>query len=314
MKEITIIFGVISVFLLFMAVALPLLSGDSGSGRLKALNLRREEMRRDATARSVRKNSFRENMVKETWAQRWVKKLDLMRFVDPVTLRRKLMVAGWRNRSSLATFLMFHVILPVGFGGYAAFAVYGGPLGSYFEGSTKHLVVIGATGVGFFIPSILLQNAIQKRTAALSRQFPDALDLMLVSVEAGLAPDMAMMKVTEEIGNSIPEVAEELATTAAELAYLGDRIKALENMATRTGNEDFKALSTVLIQAEKQGSPVADALRIISNEARLKRKNAIEKQAAGLGPKMTVPMILFILPCMFLVLIGPAAIKVMALE
>ncbi len=314
MKEITILLGVASVLLLVLAVALPLLSGDSGAGRLKAINMRREDMKRDATSKTNTRSSFREALNQENWAQKWVKKLNLMRFVEPVKLRQKLSKAGWRSRSSLATYVIFHLILPLGFGGYTAFLVYGGPLATTFEGPIRHLLVLGAAGVGFFIPSILLQNSIQKRDQKLSRQFPDALDLMLVSVEAGLAPDLAMVKVTEEIGDSIPEVSEELATTVAELAYLGDRQMALENMATRTGNSDFKALSTVLVQAEKQGSPVADALRIISDEAREKRVNAIEKQAAGLGPKMTVPMILFILPCMFLILIGPSVIKVMSLD
>ena len=311
MKDIALIMGVFTAFLFVIAISLPFLSGDSGSGRFKALQARRDEMRREATSKVVKRNSFRESMMEETMAQKWVKKLNLMRFVDPVTLRAKLSMAGWRQRSSLSTYLLFRLGLPILFGGYMAFLVYGGPLKATFEGPMKHAVVLGITMLGFFMPTIMLKNAMQKRDNKLTKQFPDALDLLLVCVEAGLSMDMALIRVTEEIGDSIPEVSEEFAVTAAELAYLGDRGKALDNFATRTMNADFKALSTVLIQAEKQGAPIADAIRTISTEARETRKMNIEKKAAGLGPKMTVPMILFILPCMFLILIGPSVIKIM---
>lgn len=314
MRELAIIMAVVTVILFVVGIGLPYLSGDSGSGRLKALQRRREEMRKEATSKKVQRNSFREAMMEETMTQRWAKKLDLMRFVNPVTLRAKLNMAGWRRRSSVSTFLVFHVALPVIFGGYMAFLVYGGPLKAVIEGNLKHLSVLGVTALGFALPTIMLKNAIQKRDNKLTRQFPDALDLLLVCVEAGLSMDLALVRVTEEIGETVPEVSEEFATTAAELAYMGDRRKALDNMAVRTGNKDFKALSTVLIQAEKQGAPVADAIRGISKEARIKRITDIEKKAAGLGPKMTVPMILFILPCMFLILIGPSVVKIMSMQ
>lgn len=313
MQNLTVILAVVTVVMVILAISLPWLSGDTGAGRLKALTSRRDDLRKEAGAKKVKKNSFREIMLQESFSQRMSKKLNLVRFVDPVNLRQKLNMAGWRGRASLSTYLMFRFGLPLLFGGYMFFMVFGGPLSNTFEGIVKPMVPIGAAVIGFFLPALMLTNSITKRGTKLSRQFPDALDLMLVCVEAGLSMDLALIRVTEEIGQAIPEVSEEFAITAAELSYLGDRYRALDNMAVRTGNAEFKAFSGVLIQAERQGSAVADAIRTISSEARLKRVNMIEKKAAGLGPKMTVPMILFILPCMFLILMGPSVIKVMAL-
>ena len=153
---------------------------------------------------------------------------------------------------------------------------------------------------------------IQKRQQAVSRSFPDALDLLLICVESGMSIEAAFNKVAEEIGTQSIEMAEELMLTTAELSYLQDRRLAYENLGKRTGLPGVKAVVTSLIQSERYGTPLGTALRVMAQENRDMRMQAAEKKAAGLPPKLTVPMILFFLPVLFVVILGPAAIRMMA--
>jgi tight adherence protein C len=313
MRQLTIIVCSIAVFLMTITVALPWMVGDSHASRLKSIQEKRNAYRA-TLKKEVKRSSMREQLMKESFTQDLVKKLKFSQYVNMPKLKLKLQNAGWRDRNTLSKYLIARIALPIGLFFYGSFLVFGGPLKNTIDGDTKkYAFVIGAAVVGFFLPALLLNNSIQKRNQKLSRQFPDALDLMMVVVEAGLSTDQAFQRVTEEIGESIPEVAEEFAITGAELAYLNDNRQAMENMYKRTNNQDFQSLATVLTQAMEHGTKVADALRIISEESRQRRVNLIEKKAASLGPKMTVPMILFILPCMFLILIGPSVIKIMAI-
>jgi tight adherence protein C len=156
----------------------------------------------------------------------------------------------------------------------------------------------------------MLTNTITKRQQALSRSFPDALDLMVICVEAGVSIEAAFQRVTEEMVESTPVIAEEIALTSAELAFLGDRRQAYENLAERTGLPAIKSLCTALLQSERYGTPVSVALRVLAQENREARMAAAEKKAAALPAKLTVPMIIFFLPVLFMVIIGPAAIQV----
>jgi tight adherence protein C len=164
------------------------------------------------------------------------------------------------------------------------------------------------------IPTLFIRNRIARRQLSIRRAFPDALDLLLICVESGMSIEAALKKVSQEIiGQSIP-LAEELTLTTAELSYLQERRQAFDNLAKRTDLEGVKAVCTALIQAERYGTPIGTALRVLSQEIRDMRMAEAEKKAAGLPPKLTVPMILFFLPVLFVVILGPAAIQVMAIK
>jgi tight adherence protein C len=161
------------------------------------------------------------------------------------------------------------------------------------------------------LPQLFLRNMITRRQTSIRRAFPDALDLLLICVESGMSIDTAFRRVSQEVGSQSVALAEELMLTTAELSYLQDRRSAFENLSNRTGLDGVKAVCTALIQAERYGTPLAQALRVLAQEIRDQRMSEAEKKAAGLPPKLTVPMILFFLPVLFVVIMGPAAIRVM---
>jgi tight adherence protein C len=172
------------------------------------------------------------------------------------------------------------------------------------------VAALGFAYVGFYAPNIYISNRVKKRQMSIRRAWPDALDLMLICVESGMSIEAAMRRATEEIGTQSPELAEELALTTAELSFLQDRRTALENLGMRTQLDIVKAVVQALIQAERYGTPVAQALRVLAQEGRDERMNEAEKKAAALPPKLTVPMILFFLPVLVAVILGPAGIQV----
>ena len=175
-------------------------------------------------------------------------------------------------------------------------------------------IAIGAAYFGMLSPNLFLKNAIQRRQLSIKRAFPDALDLLLICIEFGMSVEAAFQKVSEEIGSQSVALAEELTLTTAELSYLPDRRQAYDNLAQRTGLEGVKAVCLALQQAERYGTPLGTTMRVLSQENRDMRMSEAEKKAAGLPPKLTVPMILFFLPVLFIVILGPAAIKVMAIQ
>ena len=174
-------------------------------------------------------------------------------------------------------------------------------------------ICIAAAYVGMQLPLMLLKSKIQKRQLSIQRAFPDSLDLLLICVESGMSIEAAFKKVSEEIGTQSVALAEELTLTMAELSYLPDRRQAYENLAKRTDLEGVKSVCMALQQAERYGTPLATMLRTMAQENRDMRMSEAEKKAAGLPPKLTVPMILFFLPVLFVVILGPAAIKVMGI-
>jgi tight adherence protein C len=304
--------AVIASFLFVITVSLPFLSGDSGKARLKAIRASREAFREEISSRRPKTVKLREKMNKRSFYSQLSARMNLSKYVNMDKLKTKLMRAGWRDPNTLPKFLVIRMLLPIGLASYVAFTLYtGGPIGKHVSHSMRPIAILGAIAVGFFMPGVLLSNAETKRAQILGKQFPDALDLLLVCVEAGLSVEQSFMRITEEIGESIPEVAEEFAITGAELSFLGDRGQAYTNMVTRTQMPEFKGLATALAQSEAYGSSVGGALRVLSEDSREMRKSNVEKKAASLSPKMTIPMIMLILPCMFLVLMGPAVLKVL---
>ena len=226
-------------------------------------------------------------------------------------LKAKLLQANWRDPNAVATFAAARAAAPLLLLGLALLALYGGDH-SPIRPELRPAALFGAVVAGLYLPNLLMQNAIQKRQAASTLGFPDALDLLLICVESGLSMEAAFGRVAREIGESYPELAEELELTTAELAYLPDRRVALENLSARTGLPTVKAVVTTLIQADRYGTPLTAALRTAAQENRDNRLALAEKKAASLPATLTVPMIVFFLPVLFVVILGPTVIQVMS--
>jgi tight adherence protein C len=171
-------------------------------------------------------------------------------------------------------------------------------------------LAVGAAYAGFYLPNMFIQNLVQRRQTSIKNSFPDALDMLLICVQSGMSIEAAFGKVSGEVGSQSLELAEELSLTTAELSYLQERRQAYENLGKRTGIAGIKAVATALIQAERYGTPVGQALRVMAKENRDMRMSEAEKKAAALPPKLTVPMIIFFLPVLFVVILGPAIIQV----
>ncbi len=178
----------------------------------------------------------------------------------------------------------------------------------------KLLASVGAALFGYYLPDLFVSNRIQKRQTSIMRAFPDSLDLLLICVESGMSVEAAFNRVASEVGTQSVELAEELALTTAELSYLPDRRMAFENLASRCGHSGVRAVAAALVQSEKYGTPMGQALRVTAQENREARMQEAERKAAALPAKLTVPMILFFLPALFVVILGPAAIQIMGMN
>lgn len=311
------IFVAVAVFTTMMTVALPLLSGNNLKTRMKAVALEREEVRARERARlSIEKERGRKGTVRQAessgLAAAVVEKFNLQKaLVDDNTVS-KLRIAGFRGQRPLTLFLFARVTLPLVMLTLAVIYIFGIGLLSDRPVMLRVSVCLIVAYVGFYLPNIYISNKAANRKQSITRAWPDALDLLLICVESGLSIEGAFRRVSDEIGIQSVPLAEELVLVCAELSYLTDRKTAYQNLALRTGIEDVRAVSTALIQAEKYGTPIGQALRTLSQESRDMRMNAAEKKAAALPPKLTVPMIVFFLPVLFAVIIGPAIIQVMA--
>jgi tight adherence protein C len=293
--------------------ALPALGGNTLKTRMKSVALERDELRAKQRMRLAAEADRRRKGLREEQSigmRNIVEKLDLKRaLVDENTLN-KLKVAGFRGQNPLTRFLFFRLVLP--FVGFVLAAIYIFVLGALPDQPpfVKLFVCILVAYAGFYAPVLYVNNRATKRKQSIQMAWPDALDLMLICVESGMSIEAAIRRVADEIGSQSVELAEELILTNAELSYLQERKQAYENLATRTGLESVKSVAQALIQAERYGTPIAHALRVLANESRDMRMNAAEKKAAALPPKLTVPMILFFLPVLFAVILGPAGIQV----
>jgi tight adherence protein C len=177
---------------------------------------------------------------------------------------------------------------------------------------TKFAIVVAAFAAGFYAPNIYVSNVATKRRQGIVGAFPDALDLLLICVEAGMSIEAALQKVSQEVGGASIELAEELSLLVAELSYLPDRRLAYEGLAKRVNSPGVKSVCTAMIQAERYGTPLGAALRVMAKENRELRRAAAEKKAAALPAQLTVPMIVFFLPVLFVVIMGPAIMRAMA--
>jgi tight adherence protein C len=297
----------VAAFASVMAVATPFLQNDTFAARRKAVAFKRDELQiqqREGYNQRRRLQPTRS----ESAMRNVIKQLRLSDMLEQKDLKRRLIQAGMRTTSAPVTFTFVRLAMPIGLGLLAFFYI----LSLFPEWSTQVKLLTGLVGAafGWLLPTIYLTNAVQKRQKTLARALPDALDLMVICVESGMSIEAAFNKVSEEMAESAPLMAEEIGLTAAELAYLGDRRGAYENLAERTGLPTFRSLTTTLLQSEKYGTPIATGLRVIAQENRDARLNAAEKKAAALPAQLTVPMIIFFLPVLFIVIAGPAGIQV----
>ena len=308
-----VLIAVLSAFAVFATVftfVQPLFERDRLAGRIKAVALEREEIRARERAR-LANDAKRANLRREAkpFMRQIVDRFNLRKaLADDKTVAR-LRMAGFRGQAPLVVFLFTRVTLPLLLFVLSLFYML---FVMEFEQPTsiKLLIALGIASIGFYVPNLYVTNVVSKRQLSIKRAWPDALDLLLICVEAGMSAEAAFRKVSEEIGQQSVELAEELTLTTAELSYLPERRQAFENLGARTGLETVKSVMTSLIQAERYGTPLGTALRVLAQENRDQRMTDAEKKAAALPPKLTVPMILFFLPVLMAVIIGPAAIQI----
>ncbi|SIR05726.1 tight adherence protein C [Rhizobium sp. RU35A] len=301
----------VAVFATLSTLVLPLLEGDALKKRMKAVSSEREQMRARERARLNAEHSRASLRAQNNQSVRQiVERFNLYSaLVDDKTVNR-LKAAGLRSQNALNIFLVCRFVLPFVCLTLAAVWIFG-----FGNLATRPLpmrlfATILAAYAGFYAPNIYVSNRVTKRQASIKRAWPDALDLMLICVESGISLEAAMRRVAEELAPQSPELAEEMVLTTAELSFLPDRRQALDNLAIRTQLDIVKAVTTALVQADRYGTPIAQALRVLAQEGRDERMNAAEKKAAALPPKLTVPMILFFLPVLIAVILGPAGIQV----
>lgn len=300
----------LAMFMTVIGVMLPALKGDKLETRLKQVSSQREKLRRASRSQLEQTGIKRE--AKGTISD-ITNKLDLQKMLEDPNIAEKLEQAGMRGPRPLVIFYFCRFVLPF-LGALSAFIYIFFINDHGLSMMMKYGSIIFGLALGFYAPNLYVGNIAQKRQQSLMRAFPDALDMMLICVESGMSIEMAFAKVGAEIGTASPELAEELQLTTAELSYLQERRMAYENFARRTGHEGVKAVTMALTQAERYGTPLGDALRVMSKENREMRMSAAEKKAAALPAQLTVPMILFFLPVLFLVVLGPAVIKVMRMQ
>lgn len=309
------VLAAVSVAAVVFSVGASLVSGRSQlKTRIRRVALEREKLRAEEMARlrgrglqdqprTIRQVAGREYM------RNVVQRFSLEKaFVDENTVEQ-LARAGYRGPAALTTFLFLRFVTPfvlfaLGFA-YLSLTIFADrPLWM----NAIYALFLGLLGA--YLPILLLKNQEQKRQTSIRRAWPDALDLMLLCVEAGMSVEHAFKRVSKEIGAQSVELAEELTLTTAELAFLEDRTRAYDNLGKRTGLDNVKAVMQALIQAEKYGTSVGTSLRVMAEEGREQRMNDAEKKAAALPPKLTVPLIVFFLPVLFIVIISPAMIRV----
>ncbi|KQP53147.1 type II secretion system F family protein [Methylobacterium sp. Leaf106] len=289
------------------ALLQPLLEPDKLNKRMKLIGDEREELRRRERDRLNNRSTLR--VAPKAYMKRVVDQFNLSRWLGTDTARRQLIMAGYRSPGAETGFLFFRMITPIAVGLAAIFYLFVLKVLDYSV-TVRLMMVIAALLLGIKGPELYLLNATKKRQAEIQAAWPDALDLALICVESGMSVEHAIRRVSIETVTQSVALAEELAVTAAELSYLPDRRMAFENLGNRVGLDAVKAVTTALIQAERYGTPVGQALRVLSQESRDHRMNAAEKKAAALPPKLTVPMILFFLPVLFVVILTPAIIQI----
>ncbi len=312
-RTVTMILAAVAAGATVLTLAMPLIAPDTLNRRMKSVALEREKLRARERERLARGEKINLRKSPKQYMQTIVENFNLTKWVGQDEARLKLVQAGYRGQAPYVTYLFFRMVMPIASVIFAAVYLF---VILDFDQPTmvKVGMCISAAYAGMHIPLMFLKSKIQRRQLSIKQAFPDALDLLLICVESGMSIEAAFKKVSEEIGTQSIPLAEELTLTTAELSYLQERRQAYENLAKRTDLEGVKSVCMSLQQAERYGTPLASTLRVMAQENRDMRMTEAEKKAAGLPPKLTVPMILFFLPVLFVVILGPAAIKVMSIQ
>ncbi len=313
MQVLTMMFAAVAAGATVLTLAMPFMSSDTLGKRMKAVALEREKIRQRERERLAQSSKVALRQSPKMYMKRAVDNFNLSKWVGQEEARVKLVQAGYRGQAPYVTYLFFRMTMPVVMLLASLFYIFV-VLNLDYPPMVKIAMCIGCSYFGMHSPNLYLKNKISRRQLSIKRAFPDALDLLLICVESGMSIEAAFRKVSDEVGTQSVALAEEFTLTTAELSYLPDRRQAYENLAQRTGLEGVKAVCLALQQSERYGTPLATTLRVLAQENRDMRMAEAEKKAAGLPPKLTVPMIVFFLPVLFVVILGPAAIRVLALQ
>lgn len=293
-------------FAIYTAVTIK----DPMAKRVKSLNERREELKAGIVNNTAKK---RASLVRRTDTTEKVKdqlsRMKVLQQSQVQAVQQKLAHAGYRNKELAVVIIGLRAILPIVFGALGFFVFY---YANTFELGpiTQLMAFAGTVFLAYKGPEIYLSNKSSKRTTEIQKGLPDALDLLVICAEAGLTVDAAFNRVAKELGRAYPELGDEFALTAIELSFLNERKQAFDNLAYRVNLEAVKGVVTTMVQTERYGTPLASALRVLSAEFRNERMMRAEEKAARLPAIMTVPLILFILPVLFIVILGPAACSI----
>ena len=288
---------------------MPLLAGEGLSKRMKAVASERERLRQRERDRLAKSEKVSLRQTPKQLVSKVVEDFNLTKWLAQEAARDKLIMAGYRGHAPYVTFLFARAVTPILL--FVGAVLYVFVITHMDKSLTVKLgICVAAAYLGLQAPMLFLKNAISKRQLSIKRAFPDALDLLLICIESGMSVEVAFRKVSNEIASQSIALSEEFSLTTAELSYLQDRKVAYENLAKRTGLEGVKSVCLALMQSERYGTPLGQSLRVMAQENRDMRMNEAEKKAAALPPKLTVPMILFFLPCLFIVILGPTYIKI----
>lgn len=279
---------------------------DPTADRAKRLKRRRDTLRADLL--TPQRNSQRRQQVALGLVNQVITRLNLLRNKQADKIALRLAQAGWRSPEAVSIFLFLKLCLPFAVGGLATVMIYGEMV--QLPPAGRPIAAMIAVIVGAYLPEIFVKNAIDKRRVALQKGLPDTLDLLVICAEAGLALDAALSRVAGEMARSCPEIADEFGLTSIELGFLPVRRTALENLTKRIDTPAIRGVVNTLLQTEKYGTPLAQSLRVLAAEFRDERMLKAEEKAAKLPATMTVPLVLFVLPTLFIVLLGPAVLRV----
>lgn len=294
-------------FTVVIAIWFGLIEHNPLESRAKIIASRRNELKSKLLTNNPRSNRRAESL---GFMRRVVNLLRLMQDQQVSKLRDRLAQAGYRSQDAIVIFVFFKAVMPVAFGVISFIIFYIIKIGD-FQPVTNLLSICGACFIGFLAPDLYVSNTTTKRQHQLAKALPDGLDLLVICAESGLSLDVGLERVSREIGNASPELAEELQLTSVELGFLPERRHALLNLNRRTNLSAIRGVVNTLVQTEKYGTPLSQSLRVLANEFRDQRMLRAEEKAARLPATLTVPMIVFILPVLFIVLIGPAVISIM---
>ena len=300
----------VATFAVMLAIYAATTVKDPMARRVKALNERREQLKAGIVASTNKRKKLTNRNQAADRVRGILTQFKMLQDDQLKKTQLRLMQAGIRTKD-LAFFIIFaRFVLPVVLGLAAVVMLYGFGMFPQWSWFRRYMTVAGIVGLAYKAPDIWLKNKVNKRSHAVRKGLPDALDLLVICAEAGLTVDAAFGRVARELGKAYPELGDEFGLTAIELGFLNERRQAFENLAQRVDLEAVRGVVTTMIQTEKYGTPLASALRVLSAECRHQRMMRAEEKAARLPAIMTVPLILFILPTLFIVILGPASCSI----